>query len=89
MDVAWNSDTKIVTACNEKVKITLQIENIEASIGNENSGYIKTELDVPPRIINGRTMVPVRFIGEASGSMVAWDSNLKTVVIGKIMCLLT
>lgn len=37
--------------------------------------------DVPPQIIDGRTMVPVRFIAEALGSEIEWDADKKTVFI--------
>lgn len=35
--------------------------------------------DVPPQIINGRTMVPVRWIAEALGADVQWDEENKIV----------
>lgn len=35
--------------------------------------------DVPPQIINGYTMVPVRVISEALGASVSWDSSTQTV----------
>ncbi len=35
--------------------------------------------DVPPQIINGRTMVPIRAIFEALGAEVSWDDATKTV----------
>ncbi len=38
---------------------------------------------VPPQIINGRTMVPIRFVAEALGADVAWDSATKTATITK------
>jgi len=31
------------------------------------------EFDVPPQIMNGRTMVPLRFISEALGAQLRWD----------------
>jgi len=38
-------------------------------------------LDVPPRIINGRTMVPLRFITEALGASVTWQEATNSVLI--------
>jgi len=32
-------------------------------------------------IVNGRTMVPVRFVSEALGAKVVWDANSRTVII--------
>ena len=50
------------------------------------SGGIKVTLDgkllafdVPPQIVNGRTLVPLRVIFEALGASVDWNSNTRTV----------
>ena len=40
--------------------------------------------DVPPQIINGRTMVPVRWVAEALGANVQWDANNKEGSVVKI-----
>ena len=37
--------------------------------------------DVAPQIINGRTMVPARFVADALGAAVAWDENNNAVII--------
>ena len=42
-------------------------------------GDIGIPLDVPPTIINDRTMVPLRAIFEALGAVVDWDDETKTV----------
>ncbi len=39
--------------------------------------------DVAPQIINGRTMVPVRWIAEALGAEVTWDDKSRTVSINR------
>lgn len=38
-------------------------------------------LNVPAKIVNGRTMVPLRFIAEVSGYEVKWDSKNRVVNI--------
>jgi len=53
---------------------TPQQEQIAASINGSNIDF-----DVPPQIINDRTMVPVRAIFEALGARVSWDENTQTV----------
>lgn len=55
-----------VSAYSEKV-ISLEIDGT----------VIRTE--VPPTVIGGRTMVPVRDIFEACGAKVNWDANTKTI----------
>lgn len=43
-------------------------------------GQTKTP-DVAPQIIDGRTMVPVRFIAELFGCEVSWDAITRSVII--------
>lgn len=63
---------------------------IQFHIGN-NMVYIgeqEYELDVPPQIIEGRTMVPVRFISEVFGAQVEWDyadREVKIIHKGKLI----
>jgi len=37
--------------------------------------------DVPPQIVNDRTMVPVRWVAEALGAEVKWEAETSSVVI--------
>lgn len=37
--------------------------------------------DVPPQIINGRTLVPARVLAESLGATVSWDEASRTVVV--------
>ena len=39
------------------------------------------ELDVPPMIVNDRTLVPLRAVSESIGATVVWDGNSRTVTI--------
>jgi len=38
-------------------------------------------LDVPPMLVGGRTMVPLRFVSQALGAGVAWDAASSSVLI--------
>ncbi len=42
----------------------------------------KQTLDVAPRLIGGRTMVPLRFIAESFGLKVGWEDRQRAVIIG-------
>lgn len=46
-----------------------------------NGKEIKT--DVPPQLINGRVMVPARFVAEPLGAKVEWDEKNKIILITK------
>jgi hypothetical protein len=42
---------------------------------------VNTELDVPPMVISGRTLVPIRFISEALGAEVQYDAPTRKITI--------
>jgi len=75
-DVNWNNETRTVTASKGSIKISLQIGSSQMDV----NGTAKT-LDVPAKIIGGRTLVPVRAISEAFECAVNWDGKTKTVII--------
>lgn len=56
--------------------IVLYIGKKYADVNNS-----RMELDVPPQIVKGRTVVPLRFVTEALGCDVKWDGITKTVTI--------
>ena len=76
--VLWNDETKCVTLIKEDNLINLFVGNNAAFVNNE-----KVKLDVPALIIQGRTMVPVRFVSESFNMDVEWEDATKTVYISK------
>ena len=60
--VGWIDYSKTVTGTRNNKTVKLKIDDNLAYIDGE-----ETILDVPATIINGRTMVPVRFISERLG----------------------
>jgi len=75
-DVNWDAPTQTVTATKGDNRVKLQIGVKTAHVGG-----FPTELDVPARIVNGRTMVPLRFVSMAMGACVNWNSGTQTVTI--------
>jgi hypothetical protein len=39
------------------------------------------QLEQPAQLVNGNTMAPARFVGEAFGGKVSWDGASRTVTI--------
>jgi hypothetical protein len=74
--VDWNGPSKTVTASDADTSISLQIGNKTAHKNKE-----AINLDVPPTIINGRTLIPIRFFSEAFGCNVIWDPATNAVRI--------
>lgn len=75
-DVTWEDATQTVGATKGDTKISLQIGSAEMKVNDE----IKI-LDVPAKIMNSRTLVPVRAVAEAFGSVVIWDGVTNSVII--------
>jgi len=74
--VEWDGVTQSVIATVGSSKIILQIGKVVAMV---NGQYVT--IDAPARLIEGRTMVPVRFIAETLGCEVNWEDATRTVVI--------
>lgn len=74
----YDPSTKSIEASKGERIINLTVNKEWAKVGKE----IK-KLNAPPRLINNRTYVPLRFIGEALGCQVdfAAKSNIKTITI--------
>lgn len=60
--VEWNETDKTVTATLDGVTVVMTIDSTEYTVNGE-----KKTMDTKPVIVDGRTMVPVRFVAEAFG----------------------
>jgi hypothetical protein len=92
-DVHWNEADRSVTATKGDTTVWLQIGNSRAAVSYElprwspdfagtsgtKTSPMSITLDVPPQIVDGRTLVPVRFVSESLGAGVSWDGPTRTV----------
>mgnify|MGYP000619967134 FL=1 len=69
---------QVVTANRGNQWITLEIGKNEITVDGETK-----KLDVAPKIVNGRTLVPLRAISEGLDCTVDWSADTKTVDIQK------
>ena len=76
--VEWDNDTRTAIGIREGLIVQVPIGSYAPYI---NSEPIYPELDVPAMIHYGSTLVPIRFIAEASGATVEWDDEARTVII--------
>ncbi len=76
-------------ACNEKIvdvlvrtedmiTLGLMVSNPKATINGN-----PIDLDVPPMIVGGRTLVPIRFISESFGCKVEWEAQTGRITISR------
>lgn len=77
VEVSWDDNTKTVTATSrDNVVIKMTIDETEYTVNGENK-----VLDVPAKIINSRTFVPVRAVSESLGCIVEWDDERQMVYV--------
>lgn len=74
--VNWNASNRKIYAENSDVNLQL---TIGSSLAYRNGSVLN--LDSPPQIIKGYTLVPLRFVSEALGASVDWNGITKTVSI--------
>ncbi|KMY32978.1 hypothetical protein ACZ11_12940 [Lysinibacillus xylanilyticus] len=74
--VDWDRKKQTVTATKGDTTVVLKIKSRVATVNNKT-----VTLDVPAQIFSGRTMVPVRFVSEALGQDVDWNSRSQIVTI--------
>lgn len=76
MNVSWDGSTQKVTATKDGLEIVLYIGSDTPTVNGET-----VVIDSKAYIVNGRTMVPLRFIAESTGANVEWKSVTRSVLI--------
>jgi len=78
--VQWEPRARTVIAGRPGTQVVLVIGNPRAAVNGR-----PVSLDVPPLIIGGRTLVPLRFVSQALGARVEWEALTRTVFIFSIV----
>jgi len=76
MTVDFSNETKTISAKGSNKNISLVLGSKTAHVNGQ-----PMSLNIAPRIIGGRTMVPLRSISELLGVTVDWDANTHTVYL--------
>ncbi|WP_248926674.1 stalk domain-containing protein [Paenibacillus hamazuiensis] len=74
--ITWDAATQTATARKGDATVVLKIGDKRATVGGKT-----VELETPAQLVNGFTMAPARFVGEAFGGTVSWDGASRTVQI--------
>ncbi|MBQ3568819.1 MAG: hypothetical protein IJA25_07800, partial [Anaerotignum sp.] len=75
-EVVWNEAAQQVYVINDDYTLVFKIND---KIGFQNGDEFK--MDVPPMIVNDRTMLPVRALATALDLDITWDDPSRTVKI--------
>ncbi len=74
--VGWEEATSSITLTYKATTIKLVVDSTTATV----NGAAKT-LDVAPMVLNGRTLLPIRFITENFGGNVEWEDRTSTITL--------
>lgn len=75
-EVTYDDKTRTAIAKKDDTEIRIAIDNKIATVNGQ-----QKELDVSAMIVEGRTLVPVRFVGEALNAKVDWDGTNRVVSV--------
>lgn len=75
--VEWDSGSETVTLTRKNSMVRLTIGSATAYL----NGEAQMPLDAVPMILNGRTMLPIRFIAESFHFQIEWNGEKQRVII--------
>lgn len=79
--VGWDGTARKATVTLGRVTIELWIGQSMARVNSISTRIDSANLKVVPEIINGRTMLPLRFVTENLGATVGWEPISQTITI--------
>lgn len=77
-DISWDDEKQAVTVVKGSNQIAMIISDPQAIVNGEN-----VDMEVPPVIVNGRTMAPARILAEGLQVPISWDDAAKIVNLGR------
>lgn len=82
-EIGWEANTKTVTFDTAEGKVAFEVGGKKLQYTDKaTNATVTADVDVPAKIVNGRTMVPVRLVAETLGFEVNWDAATRTVYVG-------
>ncbi len=74
--VSWNPDREEVYVSRGSDFLVLKINSTTAFYNNK-----EADMSIPAKLINSKTMIPVRFVSETLGYDVVWENPTRTIYI--------
>ncbi len=76
--VGWDGVTSTAIGSRDGIEVRIPIGSTTPTINGK-----PTTIQVPAQLINNRTYIPLRFVGEALGDDVKWEGETRSVIITK------
>ncbi len=75
-DVDWEEETRTAVGVRDGINVRIAIDSVTPTVNGE-----VRNITVPAQLINDRTYIPLRFVGEAFGDDVSWDGATRSINI--------
>ncbi|GFN22034.1 stalk domain-containing protein [Thermanaeromonas sp. C210] len=75
--VVWSPSARTVTVTRGDINLVLAVGGTTAYLNDQ-----PVQLEIPSRIVEGRTLVPVRILAELLGENIIWDASEQGIYIG-------
>lgn len=75
-EVTWIKSSEQVQVVYKDMVVLMKINDKKATVNGK-----LFNMEIPPKLINSKTMIPVRFVSEAIGLIVEWDNPTRTINI--------
>ncbi|MCL2201574.1 MAG: stalk domain-containing protein, partial [Oscillospiraceae bacterium] len=75
-NVIWNNEARTITAIRDGAVIVMPLGSTAPTVNGQT-----VTIDVPATAVDGRTLVPLRFVIEALGAPIVWEASTRTVII--------
>lgn len=79
--IDWNASIRQATIQSHGIILVLIIGKSQANLNGKSVPIDSSNPKVVPIIINGRTMLPLRFVAESLGFQVDWEPTTQTIVL--------
>gem|GEM_PF-2645273 len=79
--IDWQKADKKVTITKGSKKVELWIGKNQALVDNKSTAIDLANRNICPFILNGRTFLPLRFVGESLGLDVDWNADKQQIIV--------
>jgi len=79
--IDWNASAQMVNISLGDTRLTLIVGSNVALLNNTLVSIDAADTKVVPKIVNGRTLLPLRFVAECLGFQVDWKPTAQTIVL--------
>ncbi|AFC30878.1 hypothetical protein PM3016_4096 [Paenibacillus mucilaginosus 3016] len=76
VELVWNAQDRTIRGTADGQSFLLTVDSGKAQVNGQ-----EVTLEKAPRIVDGNTLIPLRFVSEATGAVVGWQGEKRTIFV--------